>query len=73
MATSSIFANVRITDPQEAEAFAEALDASAQESERMSAAPMIPLVTNIEEMRKFMAAGKELVIRKTDGGEILSE
>ena len=54
MATSSIFANVRITNPRQAEAFAEALDASAMEPERMPSAPVIPLVTNIEEIRKFM-------------------
>ncbi|MDE6972059.1 MAG: hypothetical protein K2P07_03695 [Lachnospiraceae bacterium] len=54
MATSSIFANVRITEPREAEAFAEALDASAKEPERMPSAPIIPLVTNIDEIRKFM-------------------
>lgn len=55
MATSSIFANVRITNPRQAEAFAEALDASAMEPERTPSAPVIPLVTNIEEIRKFMA------------------
>lgn len=55
MATSSIFANVRITDPQQAEVFAEALDASAMDQERIPSAPVIPLVTNIEVIRKFMA------------------
>ena len=50
MATSSIFANIRITDPQHAEA----LDASAKEPERMPSAPVIPLVTNVDEIRKFM-------------------
>ncbi len=54
MAASSIFANVRITDPRAAETFAEALDASAKEAERMPSAPVIPLVTNIDEIRKFM-------------------
>lgn len=54
MATSSIFANVRITDPQKVEAFAEALDQSAREPRRTPSAPVIPLVTNIEEIRKFM-------------------
>jgi len=54
MATSSIFSNVRIIDPQKAEAFAEALDASAKELERMPMAPVIPLVTDIEEIQKFM-------------------
>ncbi len=54
MATSSIFANIRITEPQKAEVFAEALDASAKDSERTPSASVIPLVTNIEEIRKFM-------------------
>lgn len=54
MATSSIFANVRITDSQKAEDFAEALEASARDQERKPAVPVIPLVTNIEEIRKFM-------------------
>ena len=54
MATSSIFTNIRITDPKKAEAFAEALDASARDPERMPAAPVIPLVTDLEEIRKFM-------------------
>ena len=54
MATSSIFTNIRITDPEKAEDFAEALDASARDPERMPAAPVIPLVTDLEEIRKFM-------------------
>mgnify|MGYP000131868936 CR=1 FL=1 len=55
MALSSIFANVRITDPRQAEDFAEALDVSAMDSVKMPSASMIPLVTNIEEIREFMA------------------
>ena len=55
MALSSIFANVRITDPRQAESFAEALDASAMDPVRVPSAPVIPLVTNVEEIRKFMA------------------
>lgn len=55
MALSSIFANVRITDPRQAEDFAEVLDASAMDSVRMPSASVIPLVTNIEEIREFMA------------------
>lgn len=54
MATSSIFANVLIADPRQAEAFAEALDASAMDPERMPSASVIPLVTNIDEIGKFM-------------------
>lgn len=55
MATSSIFANVKITDPKKAEAFADALDASARDPERKPTVPVIPLVTNINEIRTFMA------------------
>ena len=54
MATSSIFSNIRIMDPQKAENFAEALDESARDPERVPAASVIPLVANIEEIRKFM-------------------
>lgn len=54
MATSSIFANVRITDSKKAEAFAEALDESARDPERVPSASVIPLVTNIDEIREFM-------------------
>ena len=54
MATSSILTNIKITDPKKAEDFAEALDISAHEPERRSSKPIIPLVTNIGEIRKFM-------------------
>lgn len=57
MATSSILTNIKITDPKKAEDFAEALDVSAHEPERMHTKPVIPLVTNIEEIRKFMGMG----------------
>lgn len=56
MATSSIFANVKITDPKKVETFVEALDASAHDPERKSTGSVIPLVSNIDEIRKFMAA-----------------
>lgn len=58
MATSSIFINVKISDPEKAETFAEALDSSARDPERVPSAPVIPLVTNIEEIRKFMNEDK---------------
>lgn len=54
MATSSIFVNIRITDPKKAEAFAEAMDESARDPERVPSASVIPLVTNIDDVRKFM-------------------
>lgn len=57
MATSSILTNIKITDPQKAEDFAEALDISAHEPERRPSKQIIPLVTNIGEIRKFMGMG----------------
>lgn len=55
MATSSIFANVKITDPKKAEAFVNALEASANDSPRKPSAPIIPTVTDLAAIRKLMA------------------
>lgn len=57
MATSSILTNIKITDPKKAEDFAKALDVSAHEPARMPTKPVIPIVTNIEDIRKFMGMG----------------
>lgn len=54
MATSSILTNIKITDPKKVEDFVETLDISAHEPERIPSKPIIPLVTNIGEIRKFM-------------------
>lgn len=43
MAISSVFVNVRITDPKKAEIFAEALGESARDQERVPSASVIPL------------------------------
>lgn len=59
MATSSIFTNIKITDPQKAEDFVKALDMSAHEPERKLGNPMIPLVTDVEEIRRFMGMGNK--------------
>lgn len=56
MATSSIFSNVKITAPKKVETFVEALDASARDPERRPTGSVIPLVNDIDEIRKFMAA-----------------
>ena len=40
--------------PKKVEDFVEALDISAHEPERIPSKPIIPLVTNIGEIRKFM-------------------
>ncbi|MCC8045086.1 MAG: hypothetical protein LIP12_06260 [Clostridiales bacterium] len=58
MATSSIFENLEITDPKKVEAFANALEISSGRSKRKLSPSGIPLVTDIEEIRKFMAAEK---------------
>lgn len=54
MATSSIFANVKITDPKKAEAFINALDASANEPKKKAAAPTHAFVTDANEIRRMM-------------------
>lgn len=55
MATSSIFANVKITDPKKAEAFINALDASANDPRKKAAAPAHAFVTDANEIRRMMA------------------
>lgn len=55
MATSSIFANVKITDPKKVEAFVEALEASANEPKHEPSAPIIPSLTDLDAIRKLMA------------------
>lgn len=59
MATSSIFAQVKITDPKKAEAFVNALDASAKDPKRKPSAPVIPTVTDLDEIRKIMSKRKK--------------
>ena len=44
--------------PKKVEDFVEALDISAHEPERRPSKPIIPLVTNIGEIRKFMGMEK---------------
>lgn len=54
MATSSIFAQVRITDPQKAERFVEALESS-QRTKKEPSAPSIPVTTDKKAIREWMA------------------
>ncbi len=54
MATSSIFAKVRIDDPKKAEAFIDALEASENRPKRKSSVSVRPPMTDISEIRKFM-------------------
>lgn len=54
MATSSIFAKVRIDDPKKAEAFIDALEASENKPKRKPSISVKPPVTDINEIKKFM-------------------
>ena len=55
MATSSIFARVKITDPKKAETFVNALESSASDPKAKLSAPVIPTVTDLDAIRKLMA------------------
>lgn len=55
MATSSIFTNVKITDPKKAKAFIEALEASENDPKFEPSAPIIPTIADLDEIRKIMA------------------
>ena len=55
MATSSIFANIKINDPEKAEAFVSALEASANDPKVKPSAPIIPTITDLDLIRKLMA------------------
>ncbi|MBE6658642.1 MAG: hypothetical protein E7604_09385 [Ruminococcaceae bacterium] len=55
MATSSIFAHVKITDPQKAEAFVNALEASENDPKVKPSAPVIPTLTDLDAIRRLMA------------------
>ena len=61
MATSSIFANIKITDPEKAETFINALETSANESPRKPSVPIIPTVTDLATIRELMAKRLESV------------
>ncbi len=54
MATSSIFAKIRIDDPKKAEAFIDALEASGNKPKRKPSIPVNPPVTDINEIKEFM-------------------
>ena len=55
MATSSIFANVKITDPRKAEAFINALDAAANAPKKEAKVSTNSLVTDTEKIKMMMA------------------
>lgn len=55
MATSSIFAKVRIDDQKKAEAFIDALEASENKPKRKPSILVGPPITDRNEIKKFMA------------------
>ena len=55
MATSSIFSNIKINDPKDAEAFIRALEASEKDPKIESTAPAIPTVTDLNAIRNLMS------------------
>ena len=55
MPTSSIFANIKIDDPERAEAFVSALEASANDPKVKPSAHIIPTITDLDSIRKLMA------------------
>lgn len=55
MATSSIFSNIKINDPKDAEAFIHALEASEKDPKIESTAPAIPTVTDLNAIRNLMS------------------
>lgn len=59
MATSSILTNVRITDMKTAEAFINALEASANDPKIESSEPETPVLTDLDAIRKLLAKRKK--------------
>ena len=55
MATSSILTNVVIKDSKKAESLANALEASSHDPKRKPYTPTIPILTDVEAVRKFFA------------------
>lgn len=54
MATSSIFTEFVIEDPQKAEAFINALEMSSQDPIWNPSATSIPILESVEEIRRFL-------------------
>ena len=55
MATSTIFANIKIEDAETAERFVAALEESEKEKDRKSSAQAYPILTDLDEIRKLVA------------------
>ena len=58
MATSSIFAKVRISDPKKAEAFIDAFAACENKPKRKPSIPVKPPLTDYDAIRRLMAKGE---------------
>ena len=58
MATSSIFANVKITDPKKAEAFINAMDAAANSPKKNAQTATSFLVNDPEKIKEMFEEGK---------------
>ncbi|MCM1256949.1 MAG: hypothetical protein NC307_03765 [Roseburia sp.] len=54
MATSSILTNIIIRDPHQAEALANALEESSLDPEWKPSMPTMPVLTDIDDIRKLM-------------------
>ena len=59
MATSSIFANIKITDPQKIEAFVDALEASIADSLPPSNTPKKTVLSDPDKIREILAKRSE--------------
>lgn len=56
MATSSIFAQVKITEPEQVERFVTALEESEKaQAKKKRTAPAIPIMRDVNDIRKLMA------------------
>ncbi len=55
MATSSIFTNIVISDPEKAEKFIDVLEASSLDPEWKPTTPVKPLLTDTEAIRRLTA------------------
>ncbi len=58
MATSSIFAKVRIDNSKQAEAFIDAMVASEDKPRRTPSTPVKPPLTDYDAIRRLMAKGE---------------
>lgn len=58
MATSSIFAHIKITDPKQVEKFVKALEESEKAQINKPCAPPYPILKDLNEIQKLVAKRK---------------